>query len=334
MVMDASDQVAARKIVIVTYEGAKLLDVTGPMQAFAEVRAEDGHAAYQVLLASIGGGMVDTDVGIALPTLRLEDAMMRETDTLLVAGGEVTAPAEARAQLRDGLARFLGRPRRLGSICTGALILAELGALDGHEATTHWSACDQLARDHPAVTVRPDAIFVTSGRIWTSAGVSAGIDMALAMIEEDFGHGTALNVARMLVLFLKRPGGQSQFSVELRRQISDVRGRFDRLHDWIRANLDKDLSVPALAKVAVMSPRNFARVYLEETGESPARAVEKLRVDAARRLLEATGEAVQRIAGLTGFGDDERLRRAFVRAHGISPQDYRSRFGRGRDQGA
>jgi transcriptional regulator GlxA family with amidase domain len=158
--------------------------------------------------------------------------------------------------------------------------------------------------------------------------VSAGIDMALAMVEEDIGHAAALDVARLLVLFLKRPGGQSQFSVELRRQTSDARGRFDGLHAWIREHLDGDLSVPALAAAAHMSPRNFARVYLRETGESPAHAVEQMRVEAAIRLLESTSESILRIAHRTGFGDDERMRRAFIKAHGVSPQDYRSRFGR------
>ncbi|MGV9708384.1 GlxA family transcriptional regulator [Streptomyces sp. NPDC003483] len=209
----------------------------------------------------------------------------------------------------------------------GAFILADLGVLDGRRATTHWAFCHQLEHEHPAVSVDPDAIFVTSGRIWTSAGVSAGIDMVLAMIESDLGREMALNVARAMVLFLKRPGGQPQFSIELRQQIQDVRGLFDDLHDWIRGNLDGDLSVPALADAAHMSPRNFARVYLRETGDSPARAVEKLRLEAARRLLEATREPVRVVARRTGFGDNERMRRAFVKALGVSPQDYRSRFG-------
>lgn len=323
-----SETPGRRKVVIVTYEGAKLLDAAGPLQAFSEARLDDGNPAYQVVLASEGGGLVGTDTGVALDTRRLDDDVLHGVDTLLVAGGNLTVPPVATALLCIRLADYLDRPRRLGSICTGAFILAQLGVLDDREATTHWSACSKLEREHPRVRVKPDAIFVTSGHIWTSAGVSAGIDMALAMIQDDLSHLAALDVARAMVLFLKRPGGQSQFSVELQRQMHDARGKFDDLHDWIRDNLDKDLSVPALARAARMSPRNFARVYHRETSESPARAVEKVRIEAARRLLEAGADPIQVVARRTGFGDDERMRRAFVKTYGISPQDYRNRFGR------
>jgi transcriptional regulator GlxA family with amidase domain len=317
-----------RKVVIVAFEGAKLLDTSGPLQAFHDARFEDGRRAYEVIVASEKGGLVASDTGVELATKRLDDAVLKSVDTLLISGGHSSMPLSATASMRDKLRPYLNRPRRLGSICTGALILAELGALDGHEATTHWAACERLAREYPRVTVIPDAIFVTCDRIWTSAGVSAGIDMALAMIEQDLDHLSALTVARELVLFLKRPGGQSQFSVELQRQINDTHGVFDDLHAWIRSNLAADLSVEALAEVAHMSQRNFARVYLRDTGESPARAVEKLRVEAAASLLESEDESIQVIARRTGFGDDERMRRAFVRTYGISPQDYRNRFGR------
>lgn len=312
-------------MVVAAYDGAKLLDISGPLQAFSEAALRDGRPAYQVILASELGGTITTDTGVRLETARLDNTVLQGVDTLLVSGGDFRLPP---ASLRSCLARHIDQPRRLGSVCTGAFTLAELGVLDGREATTHWAFCQQLAREHPAIKVNADAIYVTSGRIWTSAGVSAGIDMVLAMIEHDLDHETALNVARGMVLFLKRPGGQSQFSVELRQQVQDVRGRFDDLHDWIRANLDADLSVPALAAAVRMSPRNFARVYLRETGESPARAVEKLRIEAARRLLESAHDPVQVIARRTGFGDDERMRRAFVKTFGVSPQDYRSRFGR------
>jgi transcriptional regulator GlxA family with amidase domain len=263
-----------------------------------------------------------------LETTKLNKAVLNAVDTLLISGGDLTVAPGGTASLRSSLAPYLDRPRRLGSICTGAFILAKLGVLDGLEATTHWAFCGQLEREYPGVTIMPDAIFVTSGRIWTSAGVSAGIDLALAMIEDDLGHLAALKVARGMVLFLKRPGGQSQFSVELRRQMHDERGQFEDLHRWIRANLDADLSVPALAAAARMSPRNFARVYIRETGESPARAVEKVRIETAIRLLESTDESVKVIASRTGFGDDERMRRAIVKTYGVSPQDYRNRFGR------
>ncbi|MET8157132.1 helix-turn-helix domain-containing protein [Sphaerisporangium sp. NPDC005289] len=316
-----------RKIVVVAYDGAKLMDIAGPLQAFSEANFLDGPPAYDVVLASTDGRAVTTDTGVRLETTRLDDAVLHGVDTLLVSGSDLRLPPASTAALRSCLAEHLAQPRRLGSICTGAFVLAELGVLDGREATTHWAFCRRLEREHPTVSVDPDALFVTSGRIWTSAGVSAGIDMVLAMIENDLGRETALNIARSMVLFLKRPGGQSQFSIELRQQMQDVRGRFDDLHDWIRANLDTDLSVQALADAAHMSPRNFARVYVRETGESPARAVEKLRLEAARRLLEATRDPVRLVARRTGFGDDERMRRAFVKALGVSPQDYRSRFG-------
>jgi transcriptional regulator GlxA family with amidase domain len=320
-----------REIVIVAYDGVKLMDVCGPLQAFSDAREEDGRIAYQITVASETGGLVATDTGLKLQTARLDPAVLRSVDTLLIAGFDPAIPPASTLSLQTRLANHLDRPRRLGSICTGAFILAELGVLDGLEATTHWIASDRLKQKHPAVQVKPDAIFIVSGRIWTSAGVSAGIDMALAMIEDDLGHLAALNVARAMVLFLKRPGGQSQFSVELRQQLRDARGRFEDLHDWIRNNLDADLSVHKLAEVARMSPRNFARVYLRETGESPARAVEKLRTEAARRLLESAREPIQIVARRTGFGDDERMRRAFVRAYGVSPQDYRGRFGQFQD---
>ncbi|MBV8225420.1 MAG: DJ-1/PfpI family protein [Verrucomicrobia bacterium] len=325
-----SDRQGRRKVVIVTYENAKLMDFCGPLQAFSDARFTDGRPAYQVILVSEAGGAVASDTGVKLETVRLNKTVLSSVDTLLVSGGEPPIMLAATTSLRGRLAPYLDRPRRLGSICTGAFILAELGVLDGREATTHWAACDQLEREYPTVIVKSDAIFITSGRIWTSAGVSAGIDMALAMIEKDIDHMAALKVARGLVLFLKRPGGQSQFSVELQRQMHDTRGRFDDLHNWIRANLDADLSVPALADATRMSPRNFARVYLREIGERPARAVEKIRIEAAIRLLESTHDSIKAIAHRTGFGDDERMRRAIVKTYGVSPQDYRSRFGRQR----
>ncbi|SFW29683.1 transcriptional regulator, AraC family with amidase-like domain [Luteibacter sp. UNCMF366Tsu5.1] len=303
------------------------MDIAGPLQAFNDARHEDGSPAYAVRLLSERGGMVRTDTGVRLETHRLDHRAVEDVDTLLVAGGDLLMPAHSTASLRAALGPLLAKPRRVGSVCTGAFVLAQLGMLDGLPATTHWAAVRRFAQQHPAVELRPDAIFVTAGHIWTSAGVTAGADMALAMIAADIGHGAALAVARALVLYVKRQGGQSQFSVELQRQTRDARGRFDALHDWLRLHLDADLSVPALAEAARMSPRNFARVYQKETGESPARTVERLRLEAARRLLELAPDSIKTVARRTGFGDDERMRRAFVKNLGVSPQDYRGRFG-------
>ena len=320
-------QPVPRSVVLVLFRRTKLLDVAGPVQVFNDARLPDGAPAYRITLASDEGSPILTDTGIALATERLDALDANAIDTLLISGGSAVFSALRSPLLRTWLAAHAGAPRRLGSVCLGAFVLADLDLLDGLEATTHWEACDRLARDYPAVTVLADAIYVAAGRVWTSAGVTAGIDMALAMVERDLGHAAALALARDLVLFLKRPGGQSQFSVELRRQTSDARGRFDMLHQWMRANLDQDMSVPALAEAAAMSLRNFARVYRRETGLSPARAVEQFRAEAARRLLESTPLSMQQIARCTGFGDDERLRRAFVKAYGVSPHGYRGRFG-------
>lgn len=325
---DPSNRPASRKIAIVAYDGAKLMDIAGPLQVFSDARHVDGRPAYRVILVSEKGGPIASDTGVVLETTRLDATALYSVDTLLVSGGDFEISPTPPVSLISRLARYLERPRRLGSICTGAFVLAKLGVLDGHEVTTHWAFCEQLAREHPNVIVKPDAIFVTSGRIWTSAGVSAGIDMALAMIENDLDHQAALKVARGMVLFLKRPGGQSQFSVELQRQMHDTRGRFDGLHDWMRDNLDEDLSVAALAEAARMSLRNFSRVYLRETGQHPARAVEKIRIEAAVRLLESADDSIQTIARRAGFGDVERMRRAFLKTYAVSPQDYRNRFGR------
>lgn len=321
---------ASIRVVIVLFSGTKLLDVTGPLQVFNDAKHPGGNAAYEITLASEHGGTVETDAGVPLPSITLTEAVAQPIDTLLVSGGRSALEAAGSAVLLDFLREQSGKTRRLGSICLGAFILAAAGLLDDCEATTHWEYTERLGAAHPATTVRPDAIFVSNGRIWTSAGVSTGIDMALAMVEEDLGRKAALDLARDLVLYLKRPGGQAQFSGELQRQSRDAAGRFERLHAHMREHAAGDLSVPELARIMAMSPRHFARVYAQQTGISPAKAVEAVRLDLARDLLEETDIGIQQVAVRAGFGDDERLRRAFLRRYGVAPGEYRTRFGNAR----
>ncbi|EPL16338.1 GlxA family transcriptional regulator, partial [Pseudomonas sp. CF161] len=222
------------------------------------------------------------------------------------------------------VAQQAGRSRRVASVCTGAFLLAASGWLDGRRVVTHWTRCEQLAREYPQLQVEANPIFINDGAVWTSAGVTAGIDLALALVEQDLGRGVALEVARHLVVFLKRPGGQSQFSVTLSLQQDG--NRFDDLHAWIAENLAMDLGIPTLALQAGMSERSFVRHYRADTGQTPARAVELIRVETARRLLADTTLAIKRIAAQCGFGSEETLRRGFLRAMGVTPQAYRERF--------
>jgi transcriptional regulator GlxA family with amidase domain len=326
----ATPATAPIRVTIVLFPRTKLLDVTGPMQVFNDAKRADGNAVYEITLASEHGGPVETDAGVPLPSITLVEAATRPIDTLLVSGGRSALEAAGSVALLAFLREQSDRVRRLGSICLGAFILAAAGLLDGCEATTHWEYTERLGAAYPATTVKPDAIFVSNGRIWTSAGVSTGIDMALAMVEEDLGRKAALDLARDLVLYLKRPGGQAQFSGELQRQSRDAAGRFEALHAHMREHAAGDLSVPELARVMAMSPRHFARVYAQETGVSPAKAVEAVRLDLARDLLEETEIGIQQIAVRAGFGDDERLRRAFLRRYGVAPGEYRARFGNDR----
>jgi len=245
-------------------------------------------------------------------------------DTLLVAGGEGAEAAAENPVLVDWVRQRATRARRVASVCTGAVLLAAAGVLDGRRAATHWEYCTRLAQRFPAVHVEPDPIFVRDGSVWTSAGVTAGIDLALALVAEDLGPSVALAVARHLVVFLKRPGDQAQFSAALALQAAD--DRFGALHDWINSHLGGDLSLSVLADQAGMSGRSFSRHYAQATGQTPARAVERLRVEAARRQLSDSRVPVKRIAQRCGFGSEETMRRSFLRLLAVTPQDYRSRF--------
>src|SRR6516225_8854029 len=316
----------SRVVEILAFPSVQLLDVTGPLQVFAtanEIVAGKGAAPYVLNVVAPGGASVRTSSGLALLAQPLPP-MESVPDTLLVAGGPGVDQMASDAALVGWLRDRAGRVRRVGSVCTGAFLLAEAGVLDGRRAVTHWSVCADLARRFPWVRVERDPIFVRDGPVWTSAGVTAGIDLALALVEDDLHRGVALAVARYLVVFLKRPGGQAQFSTALSLQMAE--DRFGVLHDWIAEHLTEDLSLRALARQAAMSERSFSRHYVEATGLTPARAVEHLRVEAARQLLSDSRSPVKRIAQRCGFGSEETLRRSFQRLLSVAPQDYRARF--------
>ena len=318
---------AVRVIEVLIFPAVQLLDVTGPVQVFASandiVAGAGGARPYRLRLVTQGGEGVTATAGVALAAAPLTQPG-EPLDTLLVAGGEGAEAAAENPMLVDWVRQRATEARRVASVCTGAFLLAAAGLLDGRRAVTHWKDCARLAQRFPAVRVEPDPIFVCDGRVWTSAGVTAGIDLALALVEEDLGQSVALAVARYLVVFLKRPGGQAQFSAALALQAAD--DRFGALHDWINSHLDDELSLSVLAEQAGMSERSFSRHYAEATGQTPARAIERLRVEAARRLLSESRTPVKRIAQRCGFGSEETLRRSFLRLLAVTPQDYRSRF--------
>ena len=316
-----------RVIDVLTYPAVQLLDVSGPVQVFASandlVVNAGGTPPYLLKVVAQGGEGATASAGVTLAAGPLTTG--RDTlDTLLVAGGEGAEAAAENKVLVDWVRRRAGHARRVASVCTGAFLLAAAGLLDGRRAATHWMYCARLARRFPAVQVESDPIFVRDGPVWTSAGVTAGIDLALALVEEDLGRPLALAVARYLVVFLKRPGGQAQFSAALALQAAD--DRFGALHDWISRHLADDLSLSVLADQAGMSERSFSRHYAQATGQTPARAIERLRIDAARRLLSESRTPVKRIAQRCGFGSEETMRRSFLRLVAVTPQDYRSRF--------
>ncbi|MFD9355236.1 GlxA family transcriptional regulator [Streptomyces sp. NPDC060031] len=314
-----------RNVLVVLYDGVQSLDVTGPVEVFAGVARAPGPGRYDIRTVSLGGAPVRTNSGLTLvPDGDLEGERPGAGTTLLVPGGQYSADFEPR--LTGWLRAHGGGAERLVSVCTGGLLLAEAGLLDGRRATTHWHACEQMARDYPAVEVEPDPIYVRDGPVSTSAGVTAGIDLALALVEEDFGRDLALAIARHLVVFLRRPGNQAQFSAQLAAQTA----RREPLRDvqqWITEHPGGDLTVEALAARARLSPRHFARAFQAETGVTPGRYVERVRVEHARRLLEDSAEGVAQISRACGYGTPEALRRAFVKTLGQSPAEYRRRFG-------
>ena len=318
----------ARHIVVVAYPGITLMDAAGPLQVFSTAREIAG-GSYRLTLASVSGGPVATDTGVTLDAHPLLALGADSIDTLLVAGGEGVFEAARDRDLIDWLRARARSTRRMGATCMGAFVLGAAGFLDGRRVTTHWRWADRLQQQFPAAHVHSDAIYIDDGGLWSSAGVSAGIDLSLAMVQADLGHATALEVARRLVIPLKRPGGQSQFSSALELQTADPNGAFDRLHAWIRANLDRDLNLDRLAEVYGRSTRTFVRHYKAATGTTPAKAVERMRVEAARGLLEEDGASIARIARRCGFDSIETMRRSFLRCLGVPPAEYRARFGEG-----
>jgi transcriptional regulator GlxA family with amidase domain len=319
---------ATRQVEVLAFPDVQLLDVAGPVQVFADAndRAARPHAPspYRIRVIAPEGAQIRATSGLVFATEPLPDPA-EPLDTLIVAGGHGAMRAAEDAGLVDWLKVRAGAARRTASVCSGAFLLAAAGLLDRRRAVTHWEVCDLLSRRHPAVTVEPDPIFVHDGPIWSSAGVTAGIDLSLALVEEDLGRAIALSVARHLVVFLKRPGGQAQFSAALSLQSAD--DHFADLHGWLAEHLAENLSLSRLASQAAMSERTFLRRYREATGLSPARAIERLRVEAARQFLAETRLPAKRIAARCGFGSEETMRRSFVRLQGVSPQDYRQRFG-------
>ena len=318
---------ATRTVEVLAFPAVQLLDVTGPLQVFASANDQAAWAGdarpYEIRLVAPGGQSVEASAGVALAAGPLSP-LETDVDTLIVAGGEGVNVASVDSVLVDWVRKRSKQARRTASICTGAFLLGAAGVLDGRRAVTHWRFCAEFARRFPAVHLEPDPIFVRDDSIWTSAGVTAGIDLALALVEEDLGRTLALAVARYLVVFLKRPGGQAQFSEVLALQAAE--DEFGALHDWISKHLAQDLSLTALANQAGMSERSFSRHYAESTGLTPARAVERLRVEGARRLLLDTRLPVKRISQRCGFGSEETMRRSFLRVLSATPQDYRARF--------
>ena len=312
---------AMRRIAFLAYDDVQSLDVTGPVEVFS-MACRHVPGAYAVEVLTPGGADVRTSSGLRLGGTPLDEEPL---DTLVVAGGVGVRAAVADDDLVAWVRRASGRARRTASVCSGTFLLARAGLLDGRRATTHWDSCEELARRFPAIDVDPDPIYVRDGDVWTSAGVTAGMDLALALVEQDHGPEVAVAVARRLVLFLRRPGGQAQFSAGLAAQAA-VRAPLRELQGWMADHLDEDLSVAALAARAHMSPRTFARAFAREVGLTPAAYVEALRVERARGALETTDLPVDAVARACGFGTVETLRRAFGRRVGVAPAAYRDRF--------
>lgn len=308
-----------RDIAFLIFPGFQILDLTGPLAAFELAKGVGVPDPYRCFVVSQSGGPVRSSSGLEVTASKIRS---KPYDTLTVVGADLLSRPYDLPDISDHLARAAAKgTRRVASVCTGAFFLAEAGLLDGRRATTHWKQTAQLQRQFPKVKVEPNRIFVKEGGIWTSAGVTAGIDQALAMIEEDLGSAVSHEVARLLVVYHRRPGGQSQFSA-----MADMEPATDRMREvltYMREHLHEQLSTEHLAAIACLSPRQFGRAFLMETGETPAKAVERLRVEVARQRVERSAEPIELIAHSVGFRDPERMRRAFIRVTGHPPQSVR-----------
>jgi transcriptional regulator GlxA family with amidase domain len=323
---------ATRRIVFVAGPGTEILDLVGPLQVFA--RASDTYCrenpgmypiySIEVVSTSSRRSLI-ANCGLRFAAHKTFRQVRGKIDTLLVAGGDAIEQNRINVQAVRWLRSIAKRTRRVGSVCTGAMLLARAGLLDGRRATTHWNWCETLIRRAPRADVDPNPIFVRDENVYTSAGVTAGMDLALALVEEDHGSRLALQVARNLVLYLRRPGGQSQFSAALSLQIAD-RKPLRELEAWVLDNLNKSLTVPVLAQRVAMSPRNFARIFTQEMKTTPAKFVERLRVEAARRRLEESQNSMETIASECGFGNINSMRNVFQRTLKIPPGQYRRHF--------
>jgi transcriptional regulator GlxA family with amidase domain len=303
-----------RQVTFLIYRDFQLLDAAGPIAAF-EIAERHQPGSYALRVVAAEAGSVMSSAGVSMHAGSFGRAL--GVDTLVVAGGDGSRTALSCPRIRRFIQLCAGKARRTSSVCSGAYLLAAAGVLDGKHATTHWSRSRDFARRFPRVHLEPDRIFIKDGSIWTSAGITAGIDLSLALIEEDLGEAIARRTAQQLVVYFRRPGGQSQFSALL--EMERPNGRFAALLDFVRSNLGKPLTVGVLADQACMSSRHFSRAFHAETGMSPAKAIEQLRAEAARAALSGSGRSVQDIARAHGFGNAERMRRTFLRLFGVTP---------------
>ena len=318
-----------RVVLFLAYPKVGLLDITGPQTTFwsaSSCMQGRGYPGYVIKTASLEGGLIQTAEGLTIQTIALSEFNDVEIHTIIVPGSpHIEDVLKTTARLTEWLNIAATKAYRVAAVCTGAFLLAQASLLQSKRAATHWAFCELLAVLFPKVKIDHNAIYVQEGKVWSSAGVTAGIDLSLALIEEDCGREVSMHVARELVVFLKRPGGQAQYSASLQSQVQSG-SSFDDLHLWMIDNLDKNLSLEMLALQMNMIPRNFSRIYKQETGKTPAKVVESLRLEAACRLLESNDYNIDQIASKCGFGGEERLRITFQRNLSVSPRDYRKRF--------